>query len=123
MMVNFLRFIMVMVILNLRCSVNGESIKDVGNVLEDVFNSKDYHKEIRGKLDQTQHIDVNVGFSLQYIKHIDEIEETFEAFGVLFLLWTDERLIWDPKNYNGTNKVFSFVDFYYSSFNLIAYFM
>jgi hypothetical protein len=88
---------------------SGETISNVQNVLEDYFSPSVYNKEIRGIKDQTKALEVNLSFSLMYIKGLDEIEEKIDLFGVLFLNWNDERLVWNPEMYNGTNKVTSFL--------------
>ncbi|XP_060566980.1 neuronal acetylcholine receptor subunit beta-2-like [Ruditapes philippinarum] len=85
---------------------SGETISNVQNVLDDFFSPSVYNKEIRGIKDQTKTLEVNLSFSLMYIKGLDEIEEKIDLFGVLFLNWNDERLVWDPEMYNGTNKVY-----------------
>ncbi|XP_045199185.2 acetylcholine receptor subunit delta-like [Mercenaria mercenaria] len=90
--------------------VNGVSITDIENVLETFFSPANYNREIRGKLDQSQTLDVNLSFALKNIKKLDEIEETIEVFATLFLAWKDERLIWNPNAYNGTDRVYITAD-------------
>ena len=97
----------VVIFLVLLC-VNGENLHDVQRVLDNNFAPTKYNKLIRGVLDQQKTVDVNVTFNLLSIASVNEVEETVEAMGVLYIRWVDERLAWDPTNYNDTRVVHAF---------------
>ena len=90
--------------------VKGEQIEDVQNVLDTVFKAPKYNKMIRGVKDQTKAVDVNVTFSILSIDNLNEVDETLEIMGVLYVRWGDERLVWDPANYNNTKMVHVYQD-------------
>ena len=98
----------IMVIFLVLLSVNGENLHDVQRVLQNHFAPPKYNKLIRGVLDQQKTVEVNVTFNLLSIASIDEVEETVEVMGVLYIRWIDERLAWDPADYNDTRVVHTF---------------
>ena len=87
---------------------HGESINDVHSVLDEVFSQKVYNKMVRGVKDQTQTIIVNSTFSLLSIVEFNEVEEALSLMGVIYMTWIDERLVWDPDDYNNTEVVHAF---------------
>ena len=85
--------------------MHGEQIEDVQRVLDNIFTDPRYNKMIRGVKDQTKSVDVNVTFSILSIDSLNEVDETLQIMGVLYIRWRDERLIWDPADYNNTAMV------------------
>ena len=99
------RIIQHIIILNLVLYTDGENISDVQRVLDKFFSPTIYNKMIRGVNDQTKPVLVNVTFSILSIVDLNEVEETLSIAGVLYISWIDERLVWDPPEYNGTKVV------------------
>ena len=91
-------------LLILRC-VRSERIDNVQDVLNDVLATTRYNKMIRGQLDLQQKTTVNVDFALLNILKLNEVEGWIEVMGVIYVSWTDERLVWNPDHYNGTKQV------------------
>lgn len=82
-----------------------ELVSDVQRLMDDKFSSEAYNPQIRGQLDQTRVTDVNITFLLRFVLELDDLEETFEVLAVLLIHWNDERLVWNPEDYNGTQVV------------------
>ncbi|PAV85880.1 hypothetical protein WR25_09131 [Diploscapter pachys] len=64
------------------------------------YNSK--HRPV--KKDSTT-VNVNVYMAIHHIEKIDEYEQTMTVHGNLWATWTDEYLVWSPKEWNDTYKV------------------
>ena len=88
--------------------VRGETIQDVQRILDDYLSPAKYNRLIRGVLDQRKVVGVNLTFRLASIARINAVEETVEVIGVLYIRWIDERLIWNPADYNDTRIVHAF---------------
>ena len=86
----------------------GENISDVQRVLDDFFSPTVYNKMIRGINDQTKPVTVDVKFYILSVADFNEVEETLEVIGVLHISWVDERLVWDPDDYNGVKVVHAY---------------
>ena len=89
-------------------SVHGENLEDVQRVLDNHFAPTKYNKMIRGVIDQHKVVEVNVTFNLLSFASVNEIEQTVEVMCVLYIRWVDERLAWDPIDYNDTQVVHAF---------------
>ena len=63
---------------------------------------------IRGINDQTNTVTVEVQFLITSILDFHEVEETLEVMGVLHIIWVDERLVWEPDDYNGVKIVHAY---------------
>ena len=94
--------------LTLLVLITGEFVSDTQSVLDTVFAPSKYNKMIRGVKDQTKAVSVDLSFSLTSIVNLDELKEVFETMGLLSIKWRDERLVWDPDDYNGTRAVHAF---------------
>ena len=88
--------------------VHGENVQDVQRVLDDYFSPSNYNKLIRGVLDQHKAVEVNLTFSLLSLTNVNEVGEMIEVMGVLYIAWVDERLVWNPADYNDTRVVNAF---------------
>lgn len=86
----------------------GENLEDVQNVLDSFFAPTKYNKMIRGLRDQKTILEVNISFKILSIVNVNEVEETLEVMGVLYISWLDERLVWNPADFNGTTMVHVF---------------
>ena len=99
-----LTFILALILLPSKC----ENISDVQRVLDDYFSPTVYNKMIRGINDQTNTVTVEVQFLITSILDFHEVEETLEVMGVLHIIWVDERLVWEPDDYNGVKIVHAY---------------
>jgi hypothetical protein len=61
---------------------------------------------IRPSLNQSNPIDVYIGFTLYGITGIDEIEQKLTTTGWLDIQWTDEFLQWTPASYGGLKYIY-----------------
>ena len=83
----------------------GETIHDVQELYNTIFTNESYNKHLRGAVDQSKTLRILTNFSLLGIGNIVEMKEAFEVIGILEISWTDERLMWEPKKFNGTTTV------------------
>ena len=79
---------------------NCQTMLDTHNLLTNLM--KDYDKLVRPAVDQSQPVHINVSFNLVAIQEFDEVSEKLSVVGVLNLVWTDERLKWNPADYNNS---------------------
>ena len=69
-----------------------------------------YDSEIRPPRNHSKALVVNVAYYLKAIIEVDDVKSIFKAYGSTVLLWTDERLTWDPQNYSGIEHFVSQMD-------------
>ena len=81
------------------------TLENVLNLHNALFVNSSYNKNVRGIADQTQAVRVEANLTLVTLLGINEKEESFEVMGVVHLSWMDERLSWNPDEYNGTKSV------------------
>lgn len=62
-----------------------------------------YNKGLRPGRDRSIPMTLNMSFGLMSIKEFDLNTGKFSVTGVFQLNWIDERLSWNPTNYNQTN--------------------
>ncbi|CAB3401050.1 unnamed protein product [Caenorhabditis bovis] len=43
--------------------------------------------------------------SLKHIQAVDDVDQTMSLFATLYLSWKDDRLVWNPADYNGIEKI------------------
>ena len=98
-------FLLTFISSNVLSPINGGNISDVQRIFDNFFSPTVYNKMIRGVSDQEREVTVNVTLSILSIIDLNEVEETLQMMGVLYITWFDERLAWDPDDYNGTEKV------------------
>ena len=60
---------------------------------------------IGGVSDQESEVKVNVTLSILSIIELNEVEETLLVMGILYIKWFDERLVWDPDDFHGTEEI------------------
>ena len=92
-------------------SINGvasENINDIQKLLDILFEGQKYNKLVRGVNDQSQAVNVNVSMKILSLLGLNEVEESLEMIGVLRIVWQDERLVWDPDDYNSTRSIHVF---------------
>ena len=88
--------------------VTSENIDDIQNLLDILFEGQKYNKLVRGVNDQSQAVNVNVSMKILSLLSLNEVEESLEMIGVLRIVWQDERLVWDPDDYNNTKSIHVF---------------
>ncbi|XP_050390758.2 acetylcholine receptor subunit beta-like 2 isoform X1 [Patella vulgata] len=71
--------------------------KNEAQLYKDLFTN--YTNAIMPLKNETGSVTVRLGLSLYSIIEMDEIRERLDVSAVLFELWTDERLEWDPSRY------------------------
>ena len=98
----------IVLIVSILMCVHGEYLQDMQRVLNDYFSPPNYNKLIRGVLDQHKAVEVNLTFSLLSLTNVNEVGEMIEVMGVLCIAWVDERLVWNPADYNDTRVVNAF---------------
>lgn len=80
-------------------SVLMSTISDIDKLYTDLLSG--YNKNTRPPKDQSVTI-VNSSFNLVSIKDFDEVSGKFAITGVFIGTWFDDRLSWNPHNYNMT---------------------
>ena len=80
------------------CSVMGHSINDTNKLYKKLMT--DYNKDVRGTLDQTEPTWLSVQFHLISINSYSDVTGTFSLVGYFTFEWTDDRMIWNPTEYN-----------------------
>lgn len=87
-------------------NVSSQSSTDVKNVHTLLFSTNKYNNLIRPSLNQSNPIEVYIGFTLYGITGIDEIEQKLTTTGWLDIGWTDEFLQWTPASYGGLKYIY-----------------
>ena len=82
----------------LSCGVFGHSINDTNKLYKKLMT--DYNKDVRGTLDQTEPTWLSVQFHLISINSYSDVTGTFSLVGYFTFEWTDDRMIWNPTEYN-----------------------
>jgi len=87
-------------------NVSSQSSTDVKNVHTLLFTTNQYNNLIRPSLNQSNPIEIYIGFTLYGITGIDEIEQKLTTTGWLDIGWTDEFLQWTPASYGGLKYIY-----------------
>lgn len=82
--------------------VDTATIWDTDRLYKDLIENSGYNKRSRPVLDQDGTVDVNITFSLIAIHTFDIISGELSVVGVMEFSWFDERMAWDPVEYNRT---------------------
>ncbi|TKR60916.1 hypothetical protein L596_028097 [Steinernema carpocapsae] len=82
---------------------NNSKSNEYHRLYTDLF--ADYVKEIRPVLNDSQSLTVSVQFWLKQILKVDERDQIVNIYLWLELYWTDEFLKWDPKDYDGLDRL------------------
>ena len=62
-------------------------------------------RDIRPGLDNEAPLGVNVNFNLVTLAELNEVKGYFSVVGFLDVAWTDERMTWEPGDYEGIDSV------------------
>lgn len=66
-----------------------------------------YSKYVRPVKNQKDPVYVYVSLAVIAIQEFDEVLERFSVAGALFLVWNDQNMVWDDKDYDGVDTVFT----------------
>ena len=80
-------------------SFNQEGIK---NLKEDLFSN--YNHDVLPKPEEGA-LDLKLGMALRSFNKVDQVEGTVEANIWLRHFWKDERLVWNPSDYDGVTEI------------------
>ncbi|XP_062571050.1 neuronal acetylcholine receptor subunit alpha-6-like [Saccostrea cucullata] len=78
------------------------NVTDEDLLFKDLFTN--YNKELRAGNDRNYPLNVSMSFYLFALKEFDEATSKFTVNGVFVTSWRDERLAWDPSNYNNITR-------------------
>ena len=90
-------------LLILLCTAYSYTIEDNVRLKTDLF--ENYDREVRPPRNHSNALAVFVTYYLQAIIEVDDVRGVFKTFGGIQLMWTDERLMWDPGNYSGMEHI------------------
>ena len=110
---NCIMYVGLLLVLTCFPQVFAETLDNVTDLYDSLFVHSKYNRNIRGVQDQTKVVKVGANFSLVTLVEVMEKEEAFEVMGLLYLSWTDERLVWNTTDFNGTNMVRKLYKFYF----------
>lgn len=65
-----------------------------------------YNKEIRPGENHSNPVHVMVEFELLQIREFKELEGSLTTTVMLMIYWNDNRITWDPSNYNGIERLY-----------------
>ncbi|XP_052778018.1 acetylcholine receptor subunit beta-like 1 [Mya arenaria] len=83
------------------CSREGSdayTLTDVENLWTNITTG--YNKNHRPVQNQHKSIDVSINFALYSIQEINELTGKISVTGSIELIWEDEKLVWNPADYN-----------------------
>ncbi|XP_060585002.1 neuronal acetylcholine receptor subunit alpha-3-like [Ruditapes philippinarum] len=79
------------------------SINDTKSLLHDLLDG--YNKNVRPVENQTEAVHVRVRLMLDSIQDLDEIRGVFSVMGIMYIVWNDASMVWDPEHYGGIDYV------------------
>jgi hypothetical protein len=86
--------------------VSGYKNKSAGYMLyKYLMVDQEYSPIVRPAVNNSNPTTVNVGLKLVSMVNFDEVSETLTITAKLKLVWTDDYLTWDPKDYNGLQSI------------------
>lgn len=98
--------------------IDGYDYDDVVQLRTDILDSYDTRQ--RPVSDQTHPVYVVMTFHLLTIQGFDEVAEKFSVFGLLSMSWQDQKIQWDPNDYNGASTaILKLSDVWYPKLVLI----
>ena len=80
-----------------------QSIDDTEKLYTDLLGK--YNKHIRGHEDQSEPTYLAFIFHASNLVSFDEVTGTLSLAGWFTLLWRDERMVWDPEEYDGIESI------------------
>lgn len=85
-------------------NIRGQTMDNVNNLHQDILLNASYSKHIRPAINQSEPTIVNIEFSIVSIRELDEILGKFSIVGILYLVWEDPRLRWNPAHYGNITE-------------------
>ncbi|CAL1535027.1 unnamed protein product, partial [Lymnaea stagnalis] len=89
----------------LTARATGQTYEATMAIYRDKLGGDNYNTEIRPIKDQSRAIFVNVSFELVSIVEVNDVLQSFVCNGFLVFSWHDQRIVWDPANYNGQTVI------------------
>ncbi|XP_060606210.1 acetylcholine receptor subunit beta-type acr-3-like [Ruditapes philippinarum] len=83
--------------------INAATITEMETLHTSLFTG--YNKNVRPITNQNTAINVNIYMSIKSIREFDEVDERFSFVAALVLVWTDEKLQWDPSVNGGIEQL------------------
>ncbi|XP_060576263.1 acetylcholine receptor subunit alpha-like [Ruditapes philippinarum] len=83
--------------------VNCHSMDDAKRLLAD--KKQNYEKNFRPVANQSQPLQLYIGFELVTIQEFDEVKEQLTIAGIVTVYWVDEYMTWDPKDYGDLDQL------------------
>ncbi|XP_063713574.1 neuronal acetylcholine receptor subunit beta-4-like isoform X2 [Symsagittifera roscoffensis] len=94
--------VLAMVSLGVQDSEASKGAKDLMRVL---FEEREYNPAIRPVLNNSEPVNVDVDLAIQQIINVDVKQEQITVLYWQRLHWFDNYLVWDPKDYEGLDKI------------------
>lgn len=88
------------VLINFIVPAKPQSYNDTTMLMTDVL--KNYDRRQRPVLNQSEPVVVYVTFMIIAIQDFDEVSEKFSVVGLFAMVWKDDLITWDAKDYGGT---------------------
>ncbi|KAL4233411.1 Neuronal acetylcholine receptor subunit beta-4 [Mactra antiquata] len=76
-----------------------QHIDEVKRLIKD--KEKNYDKELRPVINQSESIAVYLNFSLLSIQEVNEVKQTVTLNAYISIRWRDEKIAWEPADYDG----------------------
>ncbi|XP_062582213.1 neuronal acetylcholine receptor subunit alpha-2-like [Saccostrea cucullata] len=83
--------------------IDGGTLTEYNNVHSTVLSG--YNKDARPVIDQSQVMNVTLGFHLLTIANVDEVTSEVVSVGSFYIHWKDEVIQWDPSLYGYTFSI------------------
>ncbi|KAL4222924.1 hypothetical protein ACF0H5_018964 [Mactra antiquata] len=80
-----------------------QTINNASDLIDDLLTN--YKTVLRPVINQTEAVIVNVSMELLSIIEFDEVKGNLHMNGFLTVAWTDQRLTWDPSDYDGISSI------------------
>ncbi|XP_045159116.2 acetylcholine receptor subunit alpha-type unc-38-like [Mercenaria mercenaria] len=84
-------------------SISATTINDTETLHTDLF--QNYNKNVRPINNQSAAMTVTIALYIKSIQEFDEVNEKFSFVAALQLVWTDEKLMWNPSQYGGLELI------------------
>ncbi|KAL4222802.1 hypothetical protein ACF0H5_018842 [Mactra antiquata] len=95
---------LVVLILGFLNTCRTETIDNTRALTSDLI--ANYSRVIKPKRNQSEPVEVSIGLQLLSIFEFDEVQEKLSIMAVTYLIWKDELMTWDPKDYGGAEVVY-----------------
>ena len=76
------------------------------NIVSSLLDNGTYDKRVPPYDPVFHTVTTSVGYKLNTVIEIDEVQETMTTAGYLRIIWIDEDLSWDPRSFDGTEYIY-----------------